>query len=333
MITESGLLTPELRHSDSGEAAVDGARGHGDVAWFVMRAPSFGEFRQVFGALGLPDHAAVTIHRRLGRVASMLTDRVLLVTLPDLERSTPAGPVVGLQLVVGQDFVVAVAHGMSEADVDQVRRDAERSVAGGDQAHGMTGWAFLAGLVAVTFQQYEEILDAVEDSIDEIAADVFPDPSDDVVKDIYMTSERVMLAARVLRPIARGLSTLLAELGQRALGDNATRTVVRLRSEAQDLVERTTWMGGTLASLNDAVFGLGWRKANALAGEQAAAGTQLTAYAAMLAVPAVIFGLYGTNFQHVPDLLKLRWGYPVMLAATLVIEVLLWLRFRRRGWL
>jgi magnesium transporter len=50
-------------------------------------------------------------------------------------------------------------------------------------------------------------------------------------------------------------------------------------------------------------------------------------------VPAVIFGVYGTNFQHVPDLLRQRWGYPVMLAATLVIEVLLWLRFRRRGWL
>jgi magnesium transporter len=92
-------------------------------------------------------------------------------------------------------------------------------------------------------------------------------------------------------------------------------------------------MGSTLASLNEAVFGLSWRTANKLAGEQTAAGTRLTAYAAMLAVPAVIFGLYGTNFQQLPDLLKQPWGYPAMLAGTFIIEVLMWLRFRHRGWL
>jgi magnesium transporter len=333
MITESGLLTPELRRSDSVQAAVDDARRHQDVTWIAMRAPTLGELDQVFSHLGLPGHAAPTVHRRLGRVASMLGDGVLLVTLPDLGRSTPLGPLVGLQLVVGKDFVVTVAHGMSEQDIDLLRRDAERSLAGRDQTRGMTGWAFLAGVIGVMFQQYEEILDGVEDVIDRIAAAVFPDPSEDVVRDIYEAGEKVMLATRVLRPIARGLSTLWTEREPLGLGDAATRTVVRLRSEAQDLVERSAWMSNTLASLNDAVFGLSWRTANALAGEQTAAGTRLTAYAAMLAVPAVIFGLYGTNFQHLPDLLKLRWGYPIMLAATLVIEGVMWLRFRRRGWL
>jgi Mg2+ and Co2+ transporter CorA len=48
-------------------------------------------------------------------------------------------------------------------------------------------------------KQYEEILDGVEDSIDGIAAAVFPDPTDEVVRDIYETSEKVMLATRVMR--------------------------------------------------------------------------------------------------------------------------------------
>jgi magnesium transporter len=333
MITQSGLLTPELHRSDSVQAAIDGARDHKEVTWIAMRAPSLAELHQVFGALGLSGHTASTIHRRLGRIASMLVDSVLLVTLPDLGRSSALGPLVGLQLVVARDFVVAVAHGMSEEEIDLVRRDAEQSVARSIHAQGITGWAFLGGLVAVMLKQYEEILDGVEDSIDEIAAAVFPDPSDDVVRDIYETSERVMLATRVMHPIARGLSALLAELKSRAFEDSAVRTVVWLRSEAEELVERTTWMGNTLTSLNEAVFGLSWRTANKLAGEQTAAGTRLTAYAAMLAVPAVIFGLYGTNFQQLPDLLKQPWGYPVMLAGTFIIEVVMWLRFRRRGWL
>jgi Mg2+ and Co2+ transporter CorA len=134
--------------------------------------------------------------------------------------------------------------------------------------------------------------DAVEDAIDEIAAAVFPDPSDDVVRDIYETSEKVMLATGVMRPIARGLSTLLAELQSPAFEDSAIRTVVWLR---------------------------GRHPAHGLRGD--AGG------------PSGDLGLYGTNFQQLPDLLKQPSGYPAMLAGTFIIEVVTWLRFRHRGWL
>jgi len=45
-----------------------------------------------------------------------------------------------------------------------------------------------------------------------------------------------------------------------------------------------------------------------------------------------VFGLYGTNFQHI-WLLHQRWGYLIALVGVTLVEVFLWFCFRRRGWL
>ena len=59
---------------------------------------------------------------------------------------------------------------------------------------------------------------------------------------------------------------------------------------------------------------------------------RLAAWAAILAVPTAVAGIYGMNFEHMPEL---RWtyGYPLMLGAVGVICLLLYLRLRRAGWL
>ena len=59
---------------------------------------------------------------------------------------------------------------------------------------------------------------------------------------------------------------------------------------------------------------------------------RLAAYAALIAVPTMIAGLYGMNFENMPEL---RWnlGYPVALLTMTVIDVYLFYRFRKTGWL
>ncbi|PWC33209.1 magnesium/cobalt transporter CorA [Azospirillum sp. TSO35-2] len=59
---------------------------------------------------------------------------------------------------------------------------------------------------------------------------------------------------------------------------------------------------------------------------------KLAAWAAILAVPTAIAGLYGMNFEHMPEL-HWRYGYPAVLAAIAVTCVALYVRFRRTGWL
>jgi magnesium transporter len=59
---------------------------------------------------------------------------------------------------------------------------------------------------------------------------------------------------------------------------------------------------------------------------------RLAAYAALVAVPTMIAGVYGMNFQHMPEL---TWtlGYPLSIGLMAVIDVFLFVRFRRAGWL
>jgi magnesium transporter len=59
---------------------------------------------------------------------------------------------------------------------------------------------------------------------------------------------------------------------------------------------------------------------------------QLAAWAAILAVPTAIAGIYGMNFQFMPEL-QWHYGYFVVLAAIVLACTGLWLRFKRIGWL
>ena len=59
---------------------------------------------------------------------------------------------------------------------------------------------------------------------------------------------------------------------------------------------------------------------------------RLAAYAALVAVPTMIAGVYGMNFENMPEL---RWslGYPVTIAVMVTLDSYLFYRFRKTGWL
>jgi magnesium transporter len=58
----------------------------------------------------------------------------------------------------------------------------------------------------------------------------------------------------------------------------------------------------------------------------------LAAYAALVAVPTMIAGVYGMNFEHMPEL-HWRFGYPLSIAAMVGIDAILFFRFRKAGWI
>ncbi|GAB3249797.1 magnesium and cobalt transport protein CorA [Chitinimonas naiadis] len=66
--------------------------------------------------------------------------------------------------------------------------------------------------------------------------------------------------------------------------------------------------------------------------DESAVSKKLAAYAALFAVPTMIAGVYGMNFEHMPEL-KFIFGYPVALGAMVLLDVMLWWKFKRVGWL
>ena len=58
---------------------------------------------------------------------------------------------------------------------------------------------------------------------------------------------------------------------------------------------------------------------------------RLASYAALVAVPTMIAGVYGMNFDNMPEL-GWRWGYPLALGSMVIIDLYLVYRFRKAGW-
>jgi magnesium transporter len=59
---------------------------------------------------------------------------------------------------------------------------------------------------------------------------------------------------------------------------------------------------------------------------------RLGSFAALFAVPTMIAGIYGMNFQNIPEL-HFRFGYPLCLSIMLLVDLILFRRFRKAGWL
>jgi len=59
---------------------------------------------------------------------------------------------------------------------------------------------------------------------------------------------------------------------------------------------------------------------------------RLGSFAALFAVPTMIAGIYGMNFQNIPEL-HFRYGYPLCLGIMLTVDLILYWRFRKAGWL
>ena len=59
---------------------------------------------------------------------------------------------------------------------------------------------------------------------------------------------------------------------------------------------------------------------------------KISAWVAIIAVPTAVAGIYGMNFEHMPEL-GWRFGYPAVLLLIAAICLVLYAKFRRSGWL
>ena len=59
---------------------------------------------------------------------------------------------------------------------------------------------------------------------------------------------------------------------------------------------------------------------------------RISAWIAIIAVPTMVFGLYGMNFDYMPEL-RWRLGYPLVVLTVAILCTMLYRRFKRAGWL
>ena len=129
---------------------------------------------------------------------------------------------------------------------------------------------------------------------------------------------------RAVVPLARPLETLSAK-PLRAIAPDI-RPYFR---DVADHLARATEQIASLASLLDSILQAHLAQVAVAQNEDA---RKITAWAAVIAVPTMAAGVYGMNFDHMPEL-RWRFGYPLVIGVIAVACFLLHRGFKRNGWL
>jgi magnesium transporter len=333
VIVEHGVI----RSGYSSTASVDEAlahSAHGDgVAWIGAVEPSPDDVAAIARRLGLAERVRVEIRPRRqsprvprARITVLQSGVHVVMVGADIDGSGGPRLTGELELLATPDCVAVFASGLPEEMQPSAIRDRlEQSLARASTLNG----GFVLGLVmAQVLDWYGELLDGVEDEAIRIANAVFVRRGSDQLKRISALSRPVHAAAVAVQPLLYASDELAPSAG---VGVEVS-LAKQLRSELAYLTRRLERIDALLSSAQQSYFSLTQGDANRLFEQQAAVTRKLSGYALLIAIPTIVFSLYGTNFHHVP-LIGKSWGYWVMLGVTVVLCLVAWWRLRKAGWI
>jgi len=305
-------------------------RGEGFV-WIGLHQPTDREITgiaEVFELHELAVEDAVHAHQRpkLERYDDMLF--MVLKTVrycagpPPAPRPTTEHEIVEtgeVMVFLGEDFVVTVRHG-EHSGLREVRQRLEND----PEQLALGPAAVLHAVADRIVDTYLEVVEAIEDDIDEMEAEVFSPRSTMDAEQIYVMKREVLDLRRAVVPLQGPLRKLTE--GYSALVPHEVRSYFRdVDDHLVAVTERVAGFDELLTTLVNAVLAkITMRQNNDM--------RKITAYAAMISVPTMIAGIYGMNFETMPEL-HWRYGYPTVLVVIVLICAALFRVFRRNRWL
>ncbi|MER6778824.1 MULTISPECIES: magnesium and cobalt transport protein CorA [unclassified Streptomyces] len=305
--------------------ALDEARASGDAfLWVGMYEPTEEEFEHVskeFRLHRLAVEDALTAHQR--PKLEVYDDSLFVVLKPVMyDEDTDTVTTGELMLFIGDSFVVTVRHGEGAA-LSAVRHRLEHEPE--VLRHGPT--AVLYAVSDAVVDHYIEVAAELQADLEEVEAEVFAPQATDTKN----TAARIYGFKRQVLEFRRATSPLLQPMDRLAFGN-----VPFVHEHAQPFFRD---VADHLTKASEYIEGLDRLLSDALAAHLAQMGVRqnddmrkISAWAAMAAVPTMVAGIYGMNFDHMWEL-RQPWGYPavilVMVGACLGLHRL----FKTRGWL
>jgi magnesium transporter len=314
------------RWTHAGALAEVRRRGEGFV-WVGLHAPDAEQMTSVAEIFGLHDLAAedaVHAHQRpkLERYDDTLFMVVKTVTYVAHESIDTAKEIVEsgeIMVFVGADFVVTVRHGEHSA-LGALRASLEADT----EQLALGPAAVLHRIADHVVDSYLEVADAVEGDIDALEEQIFSPRTNVDIEQIYLMKREVVEFRRAVAPLGVPLKRLAA--------DRSTLVPKEIRRYFRDVDDHQTAVAERVAAYDEVLNTLVDAALAKVTVQQNGDMRKIAAYAAIITVPTMIAGIYGMNFDVMPEL-HTQYGYPVVLVVMVAICGLLWRGFRRNGWL
>ncbi|AXB47149.1 magnesium/cobalt transporter CorA [Amycolatopsis albispora] len=301
-------------------------RGSGFV-WIGLHEPDEEQIQGVAETFGLHELAvedAVHAHQRpkLERYDDNLF--LVLKTVRYVEHESPstANEIVEtgeLMAFLGKDFIVTVRHG-NHSGLARLRRELDAEP---DRLR-LGPAAVLHAIADHVVDHYLDVTDHLEDDIDEMEVQVFAPRSSVTAETIYFMKREVLEMRRAVMPLATPLKRL-AEGHSRLVPDEVRSYFRDVDDHLTQVSERVVNFDELLTTLVDATLAK-------ITLQQNTDMRKITSWAAIIAVPTMAVGVYGMNFDYMPEL-HWRFGYPMVMGLILIVCLILYRIFRKNRWL
>jgi magnesium transporter len=289
--------------------------------WIGLHEPKEDLLRQVQQQFGLHDLAIEDAHRAHQRPKLERYGESLFVVLRTAQMNREPGRIDfgETHIFVGARYVVSVRHG-SSLSYAEVRARCETTPQLLCKGPGFVLYALMDFIV----DQYFPIVDVLEDEIEELEAEIFGEAfSRETTHRIYQLKRQLLEVKRAVSPLVDMCNRLMRfdlELipeDTRPYFRDVYDHVIRIN----EIVDTQRELLTTALEANLSLIAVGQNEVM----------KKLAGWAGIIAVPTMIAGVYGMNFDFMPEL-KWNLGYPLVLAAMLGACGSLYVYFKRSGW-
>ncbi|QDQ10927.1 magnesium/cobalt transporter CorA [Streptomyces spectabilis] len=324
-----GVRQTAARDGDLVEAVTQVRKDDDGFVWLGLHEPTepeFADIAELFGLHPLAVEDAVHAHQRpkverYDQTLFAVFKTVCYVEHAELTATSEVVDTGEIMVFVGREFVITVRHGR-HGSLGPLREQLESTPE--QLAQGPA--AVLHAIADHVVDDYLDVTEAVQADIDEVESEVFSSTGARTADPgrIYQLKRELLELKRAVVPLARPLQVL------------ATQPIRVIAPEIQayfrDVDDHLKRVTEQIAAFDELLNSILQAHLAQVTVAQNDATRKITAWAAIVAVPTMVCGIYGMNFDHMPEL-HWQFGYALVMGVIATGCVVLYRGFRRNGWL
>ena len=225
-----------------------------------------------------------------------------------------------VDIFVGPNYVLSVRQRV-QVGFAAVRARAEREPELLKNGSGFVFYALMDNVV----DRYFPILDGLETELEAIEEQIFArNAARSNIEALYALKQRLMILKHAVDP--------LMEATGRLYGGRVPQICSGMGEYFRDVYDHLHRIHGSIEGIRDMLTTAIQVNLGMISLSESEVTKKLAAWAAIIAVPTMVAGIYGMNFKNMPEL-EWTWGYPAAVALMVVVDVWLYFNFKKTQWL
>ncbi len=314
-----GHRVPDTRKpSEAWSAVRDDDDGFVWIGLYEPNDQEFDEVRKIYALHELAVEDAIHAHQRpkLEYYGDSLFLVLKTLRYVDPEEVIEAGEIL---IFLGRKFIIVVRHGEASR-LTSVRAMLDQM----PDVLVLGPAAVLHAIVDRVVDDYKQVIEGVTQDIDELEEQVFSIVRENPAERIYYLKREVLEFHRATAPLVNPLNLLVSQTSA-VMSDE-------VRNYFRDVLDHLLRINEQVDGFRDLLTSILEAHLAQISIRQNEDMRKISAWVAIAAVPTMIAGIYGMNFEHMPEL-QSPWGYPIVVGVILTACLGLFFFFRNRGWL